>query len=222
MAAAIGVAAANRDREMAVALELSWDGFLRLPSDLITMVGSTLIPPVAAGGLPKWSLLLHPQEQVRRSKTLGHDEGVVLHSSALNSADMFLRDLKNNAGPQGAVWSFDTRAFNCKFRSLMSTIGISPGVIAYQIRHGAASHAAASGAMRLDDISERLRHGSLSSTLRYAKHVRYATEVERLPSRVRAYGEWVDEHLGPILRGTLVPPGFDTCATTPAGRTLRR
>ena len=32
VAAAIGVAAANRDREMAVALELSWDGFLRLPA----------------------------------------------------------------------------------------------------------------------------------------------------------------------------------------------
>ena len=222
VAAAIGVAAAGNDRELAIALELAWVGFLRLPSDLSSMGGSTLIPPVAAGGLPKWSLLLYPQEQVRRSKTLGHDEGVVLHSSALNSADMFLRDLKNNAGPQGAVWSFDTRAFNCKFRSLMSTIGISPGVIAYQIRHGAASHAAASGAMRLDEISERLRHGSLSSTLRYAKHVRYATEVERLPSRVRAYGDWVDEHLGPILRGTLVPPGSDTFATTPANRTLRR
>jgi hypothetical protein len=62
----------------------------------------------------------------------------------------------------------------------------------------------------------------VNSTLRYAKHVRHATEVERLPSRVRAYGEWVDAHLGPILRETLVPPGFGTFATAPGGQTLRR
>jgi hypothetical protein len=128
VAAAIGVAAAGNDRELAIALELAWVGFLRLPSDLSSMGGSTLIPPVAAGGLPMWSLLLYPQGQTRRSKTLGHEEGVVLHSLALNSAGLVLRDLrarsKHRAGPQGSMWSFD------KFRALMVAIGLSPGVIA--------------------------------------------------------------------------------------------
>jgi hypothetical protein len=128
VAATIGVAAAGNDRELAIALELAWAGFLRLPSDLISMGGSTLIPPVAAGGLPMWSLLLHPQEQTRRSKTLGHEEGVVLHSLALNSAGLVLQDLcacsKQRVGPLGSMWSFD------KFRALMVAIGLSPGVIA--------------------------------------------------------------------------------------------
>ena len=76
--------------------------------------------------------------------------------------------------------------------------------------------------MSLAAIAERLRHSSALTTQRYAKHVRYAAEVERMPSRVLAYGNWVDEKLGAILRGALVPPAFDSFVVPKGGPTLRR
>ena len=54
-------------------------------------------------------------------------------------------------------------------------LNISP----YQIRHGAASFDAVEAKRPLNEIQMRLRHTTDSTTKRYAKRVRYISEVSR-------------------------------------------
>ena len=48
--AAVGLALYNHRRDLAVALCLSWDAFLRLPSDLVQLRGRSLVPPTPLAG----------------------------------------------------------------------------------------------------------------------------------------------------------------------------
>ncbi|CAK0800977.1 unnamed protein product [Prorocentrum cordatum] len=87
---------------------------------------------------------------------------------------------------------------------------VAPTVVAYQVRHGAASHAAAVDQLPLSGITERLRHGNPHSSLRYAKHDRYLALLNRVPQAVVDWSETIHARLGGLLGGTdvLQAPAF--------------
>ena len=74
--------------------------------------------------------------------------------------------------------------------------------MAYQVRHGAASHATAVDQLPLTAVTERLRHGNPRSSLRYAKHVRYLSLLNAVP---RPVADWSEEILA------LPPSGRPMC-----------
>ena len=76
--------------EIALAIALGWDGYFRMPSDLFGMTEDSLIPPLRGSASRAWAILLYPEEQERRSKTAGADEGMLLTLDAFsNLSDIF-------------------------------------------------------------------------------------------------------------------------------------
>ena len=212
--AMVGLSVLCGQREYATALWLAWDGMLRLPSDLVGMTTRSLVGP--GRGQCVWALLLYPSSQEARSKTMGFDEGVILqHPAWKEGAGRSLQATRAARQPGSRLWSFDAPAFNRRFEALLAALPEAPVAIPYQVRHGAASHAAALESVPLTVIGARLRRTNPNSSLRYAKHVRYLGLLNDAPAAVAAWAEWVEPRLGPLLSGQLQPkpPSFTLCSS---------
>jgi len=202
----VGVSALEGDYEYAGAIFLAWDSMLRLPSDLLSLRGNSIVGP---GRKPKaqWALLLYREEHGTRSKTYGVDEGVMLRYPTWTGAGQrFLERLRTGCGPDQSLWSFSEDAFKEKFRRRLAMLPGAPLAIPYQLRHGAASHAAAVEGWSQERLMAQLRHASAQSTARYARHVRYLAEMEKVPRELQAWSDVVRNHLDQILGDQLPPP----------------
>ena len=111
--AAVGLAGATGRLELALALALSWDCCLRLPSDLVRLTGASLIPPTNASRA--WGLLMYPDEQGVRSKTGNFDEGVVLSRVMSAAAGEALARLQALRAPTELLWTFNAGQFQRAF-----------------------------------------------------------------------------------------------------------
>jgi len=217
--AAVCVALHRGWRSFAIALALSWDTMVRLPSELVRMTRVTLVAPTPRSGRAVWSLLLFPEEFEQVSKTLGCDEGVVLSDSMSNALGPDLSALRRVRTDRQPLWDFNATAFNVKFRTVFDQLG-RPDCHPYQVRHGGASFRAAVLGEKLADIQAMLRHQSDNSTKRYARHVRYFAEVGKLSDEVANYGRTVDNCLADLLRGKVPlppPPRAPARASAQAG-----
>ena len=194
---------------MALGLFIAWDGFLRLPSDLLSLTPASLVRPVSREQ-GQWALLLYPEEGPARSKTGGFDEGLMLRHAACSKLSGWLRRLKERRAASSPLWAFTEKQFLQVFASGVATLKLPVGTIPYQVRHGAASHAALEGE-DISSIQRRLRHASPATARRYEKHARYLAEAGKLPSAVKAYGEWVEMNLVPLLLGTMPVISFGHC-----------
>ncbi|CAK0853843.1 unnamed protein product [Prorocentrum cordatum] len=208
--AVVGVSLLLEDLEFATALWLAWDGMLRLPSDLVSMTPKTLIGTGRAVK-PTWALLLYSSEEEARSKVMGADEGVILREACWSGGgSAALRRPRGARGPSCQPRSFDGAWFTKRFEERLAALPEAPTAVAYQVRHGAASHAAAVDQLPLSGITERLRHGNPHSSLRYAKHVRYLSLLNRAPQAVVDWSETIHARLGSLLGGSdvLQAPAF--------------
>ena len=204
--AAVGVALHRGWRPFAIALALSWDTLIRLPSELVRMTTRALVAPAPRSGRAVWSLLLFPEELGLVSKTQGHDEGVILSDHMSQALGPSLAALLRSRADGEPLWGFRAEAFNRQFAEVFAALG-RPECHPYQVRHGGASHRAAVLGEKLADIQATLRHQSENSTKRYARHARYFAEVGRLRSEVSDCGRMVHASLGAILRGRApLPP----------------
>ena len=138
----------------------------------------------------------------------GFDEALLLDHPVLLSLSPLWHTMRSRAGSSGNLWSFDSHLFSQKFDQLLADVGLDSKTSPYQIRHGAASEAAASGAKTMVQITLRLRHGSADSSRRYEKHTRYLAEVGKLDASLVNYARWVEDHLAGVLSGTTRAPKF--------------
>ncbi|CAK0910922.1 unnamed protein product [Prorocentrum cordatum] len=208
--AVVGVSLLLEDLEFATALWLAWGGMLRLPSDQVSMTPKTWIGPGRAGK-PTWALLLYPSEEGARSKVMGADEGVILREACWSGGgSAALRRLRGARGPSCQLWSFDGAWFTKRFEERLAALPEAPTAVACQVRNGAASHAAAVDQLPFSGITERLRHGSPHSSLRYAKRVRYLSLLNRAPQAEVDWGEMIHARPGSLLGGSdvLQAPAF--------------
>jgi len=205
----IGLSALDRDFEYCGALALAWDAMIRLPSDLVSMRTTTLVGP-GRGARPRWALLLYPAEAAERSKTLGADEGVILEGKEWRSGgSRFLERLLATRAQGDRLWTFSAPDFISRFHERLARLPGRWKAVPYQLRHGAASHAAAIRGVSLAELQNRLRHTSPQSTLRYARHVRYLSELAKVPDELAVWAEEVERLLPDILashRRPSVPP----------------
>ena len=205
--AILGAALHLRLKEFALALVIAWDGFLRLPTDIVEMVGGSLVAPSPSAGVLVWGLLLFPSEAARPSKVGHFDEGMLLKGREASLLDASLHALKRGSTPSGRLWSFDSAEFRRLF-TRCATLANLGHLKPYQLRHGAASHAALAGELAPDQIQERLRHLQAKSTRRYQRHTRYLAEWSRLEPSLLQFAKDVEERLGTYyLRGGPAPPG---------------
>ncbi|CAK0870032.1 unnamed protein product, partial [Prorocentrum cordatum] len=200
LSAAVGVALHRGWRNFAIALALSWDTMVRLPSEIVQTTPATLVAPAPRSGRAVWSLLLFPEEFNQVKKTLGCDEGVALSDSMSVALGAGLARLKRGRSDGQPLWGFDARVFNAKLRTVFDQLG-RQDCHPYQVRHGGASYRAAVLGEKLADIQAMLRHQSDNSTKRCARHARYFAEVGKLSPEVAQFGRDVDARLGDLLRG---------------------
>ncbi|CAK0823926.1 unnamed protein product, partial [Prorocentrum cordatum] len=167
--AILGAALHFRLKEFVLALVIAWDGFLRLPTDVVEMGGGSL---------------------AARPSKVGHfDEGALLRGRETSLPDASLHALKRGSTPSGRLWSLDSAEFR-KLLARRASLANLDHMKPYQLRHGAAPHAALVGELAPDQIQERLRH--LQAT-RYQRHTRYLAEWSRLeppPAAVRQGPGW--------------------------------
>ncbi|CAK0905955.1 unnamed protein product [Prorocentrum cordatum] len=204
--AIVGAAAADGQLPFALGLVLAWEAYLRLPSDLVSTVGASLVRPAARGPRARWGLLLFPQEGEARSKMGHYDEGVMLDGQFGSTLAPFLRRLKAQTADASPLWSFSSATFRRPFNEYAAKVSLG-GKNPDQVRHGGASLDALECRRSLKEIQERLRHLCESSTRRYKKGTRYLAEVNSLDSRARSYGEQVLRQLDGMLSGRVrLPP----------------
>lgn len=120
-----------------------------------------------------------------------------------------LAAIRNARVPGDQLWSFNGRQLKDQFARRLAMVPGARPCVPYQLRHGAASHASALLNMSQAELQSRLRHTSEQSTLRYARHVRYLAEVQRLPREVLEWADVVDDFLPTIVAGGVPPvPSF--------------
>ncbi|CAK0857433.1 unnamed protein product, partial [Prorocentrum cordatum] len=163
---------------------------LRPPSDLVSMVGASLVKPAARSPRARWGLLLFPQEGEARSKMGHYDEGIMLDGQFGSTLAPFLRRLMSQTPDASPLWSSSSATFRRLFNEYAAKVSLG-GKNPHQVRHGGASLDALESRRSLKEIQERLRHLRESSTRRYKKGTRYLAEVNNLDGRARAYGELV-------------------------------
>ncbi|CAK0875165.1 unnamed protein product, partial [Prorocentrum cordatum] len=169
--AVVGVSLLLEDLGFAAALWLAWGGLLRLPPDLVSMAPKTLIGP-SRGAAPARALPLNPSDEGARAR-----------------------------GPGCRLWSFDGLWFTERFEARLAALPEAPAAAAYQVRRGAASHAAAVDLLPLSAVTERLQRASARSSLRYAEHVRYLAMLKQAPQVVVDWSELIHVLLGCLLLG---------------------
>ena len=194
------------------------------PNEPFTLRARDLVPPVAgsrAGG--SWSLTLHAREDEVASKTEEFDQAQLLdlgRQASLGPALAALLEarfgaqwrqvaLKRPAGAATAPPLFTissdqaTQAFDRAVQALgLRRVGV---VCRYQLRHGGASHDAATGARTLDQIRHRGRWRAHSSLRRYEKGARLGEVLERLPAALRAHALRCADLLGDVAVGRRQP-----------------
>ncbi|CAK0790077.1 unnamed protein product, partial [Prorocentrum cordatum] len=188
--------------DFCLGLLVAWDAYLRLPSDLIGMVGGSLVAPARQSRINRWAILLFPEELPDRSKTGHFDEGMVLESDAVQSVSFALSALKARSQKDKPLRPFSGPRFRRDFAACASLAGLDD-VRPYQVRRGAASHDVLFKVREFGAVQERLRHLSESSTRRYRKGTRYLAECEKLSPEIKAFGEWVEANLAGLFSGRL-------------------
>ncbi|CAK0847575.1 unnamed protein product, partial [Prorocentrum cordatum] len=223
LAALVGAALFLGAQELAIALKVAWCAYLRPPSDLNSMTGSSLIPPQQATGVVHWALLLYLEEKQPRSKTGHWDEGCLLDSDQVTAMGPLLAALVRRAGPSRPLWSFSAVQFRVLFRKVAQLAGL-PDLGPHLVRHGSASADALHQTRDMHTIQERLRHAQEASTRRHKKHTRYLRELDQLAPDTKQHGEYVDANFGALLakrKAVAAPPGAKKAAALAAGQLWR-
>ena len=174
------------------------------PVTLLAVKPPFLVPPMGPRGF--WSILGHPIEANRPSKTGDSDIAVQLDSRWLQWATPIFELLK--AQPDHMrIWTFNYYEYYRAFKDAVGELGMD--LVPYQTRHSGAS--IDRYANERTALATKLRGGwaSDASVKRYERHARLAQSASRHSSALDAYCRQCEGQLADIfLRGRCValPP----------------
>jgi len=167
---------------------LTFAFYLR-PSEALGLRANQIVPGMNRGGkaFKHWGLVLFPSELETRSKTGAADESLLNDVEEFSFLDGLLAEVRQVRAPEELVFPFDYPEIAEEFRLAgaefqLQDVGVSH---LYQLRHGGASHDAASQNRDLASIKKRGRWVCNSSVRRYEKGGRSAQVLQRLPDQLR-------------------------------------
>jgi hypothetical protein len=170
------------DWRMGACLVMMYEGYLR-PCDAMPLKVKHLIAPVTGcgAGHSHWSIVLHAFEEEKASKVWEFDESIILDSPEFVEMNKVWRRLKHGAAAS-LLFDWGYLALSKAFKHAISELHYDEiGVVhLYQVRHGGASHDAASRARPLDEIQKRGRWRSQRTMRRYENGGRLAEVLGRL------------------------------------------
>jgi len=174
---------------MGVFCMLSVSTYLR-PSSLLGMEPGFLVRPALPSG--SWSILAHPEELGRPSKTGEFDLSMRVDSKWILWIGPLLEILSQRPTHR-PVWQFNYYEYATVFRRAATTLEID--VVPYQTRHSGASIDRASAARTLGEVQARGAWRSAKSVVRYDKHARLQHSAQKYKSDTDAFFKECELHL---------------------------
>ena len=152
------------------------------PGELLNSLRGDLIPPL--GGVSSgWSIILHPMERMKASKTQSYDDTITMKNEIYPFIGKILEKLI--VGPKAErIFSHGYVDFARCFRQACLRLGLRD-VVPYQCRHSGASIDRAGCHRCLSEVKKRGRWRSDASVARYEKAGRLALEVNKVPEALR-------------------------------------
>ena len=187
-------------RRMAFAVVLTFHAYLR-PSECLRIRARDIIPPMRGRQHRHWSILLHPAEQQRASKTNEFDESLRIDLDDFQFLQHGLRFLREGLLPDDRICDFTQAQWAAAFRHAARAEeldGLAPHL--YQLRHSGPSHDLAAGLRELPLVKHRGRWRADASVRRYTKGGRLTEQLMRLRGPVRARAVAAALQLPALLR----------------------
>ena len=169
----------------AVYIMLCFSAYLR-PSEPFSISGKQIVGPVPGTRHKCWSVILHPWEDGRVSKTLQVDETVLIDLDEYHFVAMALQFLKSITPDAEYAFQFSHQQARERFQRACKTAGLDvlePEL--YQLRHSGPSHDKATFLRTLAEIKDRGRWGSDNTVRRYKKEGRVAQQLQKLSLATR-------------------------------------
>ena len=164
---------------------LCFSAYLR-PSEPFSISGKQIVGPVPGTRHKYWSVILHPWEDGRVSKTLQVDETVLIDLDEYQFIANALRFLKSVTPDAEYAFQFSQTQARDRFQKACQAWKLDvlePEL--YQLRHSGPSHDKATLLRTLAEIKDRGRWGSDITVKRYKKEGRVAQQLHKLPPSTR-------------------------------------
>ena len=194
LCAMIGASLWAGEVDFALAILLAFVAYLR-PGELVSLTSEQLIEPLPGSGVTWWSVLIAPEIKGKPSKIGAFDETALLDQPILLRLAPVLRKQKRRA-EKGNLWPFTQLQYGATFKRMAEFSGTA--VLAahpYSLRHGGASHDSLHKLRTPEQIRKQGRWRCEKSVARYNKHARVVAEANKLPEKVRRYGQLVNQNL---------------------------
>ena len=152
------------------------------------------MPPTHASG--SWTVLLFPQEQLRRSKTNQADDTVLMDGSTCPWMKFIYKVLASGDPAEKIFpwkYPFLARTFGAAARSIQVPI------VPYQARHSGASIDASRRLRPLLEVQKRGRWQTMKSVTRYEKGGRLAETWKTLTAAQKRHFEVCENNLERII-----------------------
>ena len=205
-AAAVWLARRKKTQE-ALALVLSFSGYLR-PGEMMTLrVMDLVAPPAYDDGRGHWSLLIRPAGRGRSTKTGTFDDSIILDSEYTSSFSPLWRALTEGRVGTDPLFRFKQEAYSRLVKEAFVAVGgaaLAP--VAYSCRHGGPAWDRYRKFRTVQEVKSRGRWLSDRSLRRYEKHSKMAQAMCRIGRKWQRFHAECAAHLAAILSGRRAPP----------------
>ena len=190
---------------MGIFVLMSLSTYLR-PSQLLSTVTESLVAPNRSVSA-YWTLLVHPEEGISRSKTGEADVSFVLDSSYLRFLEPIYQLLKNRA-KHLKIFNFTYPEYAKALKKMSVQLGVP--FTAYQTRHSGASIDRSRGVRTRPEVQARGQWKAERSVARYDKHARLAQSFEKHPLQLQNYFRECEARIEDIVvfGRTVTPPAM--------------
>ena len=178
---------------MAIYVIMLVDGYFR-PGELLSLQRGGLLPPTYATG--SWTVLLFPQEQIRRSKTNQADDTVLMDGNRCPWMKHVYKVL-STGNPLEKIFPWKYPFLARTFGVAAKRIGVP--VVPYQGRHSGASLDASRRLRPLLEVQKRGRWQTMKSVVRYEKGGRLAETWKTLSAAQKRHFELCESSLERII-----------------------
>jgi hypothetical protein len=194
--------------DMALAMVLAFDAYLR-PCELLALKVASLLPPVcgASGTMAAWSLTVFSYENGRPSKTGHFNDSIVLDSPTRSFLGPLLARLQVGRLPSAPLFTFSYEEWARLAKAAVALAALEPlKPVLYQLRHSGPSNDVAQGARTLLQVKVRGRWASDSSVRRYEKHSQLSKQWSVLGKRAQTFATASALLMPNVLGGACKPP----------------
>lgn len=195
-----------QEKEMALALLLSFDAYLR-PGETLALLTKNLVPPVRGTGkqYQHYTLVVRDEEDEVPDKT-----GIFSNSLPLDNPETMpwlgqaIHNLVKKRKADQPLFNINAEKFRKKFQLAGNWLGL-PNLHTYQLRHGGASDDLGKGHRDHHGVKARGRWRTDSSVRRYAKFGKVQELMNKMAPWALQYCKRSQSKMEAVIMGRAMP-----------------